>query len=222
MGPLGWANALRGARGLAALEEDALLSETAARWARALAQAGMLSHRGEDGSTALDRYRRLGGTEARIGEILGAGPSLLTIERAWESSPAHKQMVLKPSWTHAGWASAPAGDGRVWVMLFCQELVQGLRIGEDPDGLEVSGTFLPADARQPVLLAGLLRVEPASWDPVTRAFRFLLQPAQSAGYLRLGYIGAAGTVVVTNAVTWPRGTGSPGGPARFEGPAARP
>jgi hypothetical protein len=164
----------------------------------------------------------MGGTEAWVGEILGAGSSLRDVQEAWEASPSHRQMALKPSWTHTGWGCAGSRDAWVWVVLFSQKLVQGLRISASIGGLELSGVFLPTEARKPVLLAGLLRIEASSWDPDSRAFRFRLGPDEGAGYLRLGYIGPSGAVVVTDALTWPPGTGSPAEPGRFAAPAVPP
>jgi hypothetical protein len=220
--PVGWVNALRSASGVPSVEEDPLLSATAGRWAEALAAAGILSHKGVDGSTGLDRYRRLGGTEARVGEILGSGPSLPDIEVAWEASPAHRPAVIRPYWTHAGWGRERAGSGWIYVVLFCQKLVAGLRIGEPGGALEISGSFVPADAREPVLLSGIARVQASEWDPVSRTFLFRLAPGQDAGYIRLGYVDPSGTIVVTNALTLPRGTGSPGATGRFAAPASPP
>ena len=229
--PLAWVNALRSRAGSPPVEADALLSKTASAWAGALAAAGVLSHRGADGSSALDRYRRLGGTEVRVGEILGAGPGLADIEAAWEKSPDHRPLVLKPYWTHVGWGSATARAPRVetavFVVLFCQKLVDGLLIEEREGSLEVRGSLRPPDARLPALLAGIRSIEPAEWDPRGRRFRFLVPPGERAGYLRLGYIGGTGDLIVTNAITPPAITspperGSPEAPGRFEAPAARP
>lgn len=220
--PSPWLAALRAASGLAPLEEDELLSQTAALWARALGEAGRLSHRGADGSTALDRYRGLGGTEARVGEILGAGPSLREVERAWERSASHRDAVLKPYWTHAGWGSAPSGDSRVWVVLFTQKLVRDLRVSEGPRGVEVQGILPPAAGRLPALYAGLDPVALRSWDRDSGAFLFLLGPAEGRAYLRLGWLGAGGSLVVTNILTLPRETGSPAGPGRSSVPAGPP
>jgi hypothetical protein len=238
--PFGWANALRGRAGSPSVEADSLLSKTAAAWAGALAAAGALSHRGSDGSSALDRYQRLGGTEVRVGEILGAGPDLAAVEAAWEKSPNHLPLVLKPYWTHMGWGSASggraAGDAIVFVVLFCQKLVDGLLIEERDGAVELRGSFVPPDARLPVLLAGIREVAPASWDASARRFLFRVSRAE-AGYLRLGYAGGEGDLEVTNAIrppaiaspaaappdlTSPPGTVSPEAPGRFAEPAAPP
>lgn len=228
-GPLTWANGLRSRAGSPSVAADALLSKTAASWAAALAEAGVLSHRGADGSSALARYQRLGGTEVRVGEILGAGPDLAAVQGAWERSRDHLPLVLKPYWTHMGWGSASGGaqgrDAIVFVVLFCQKLVDGLLIEEREGTVELRGAFLPADARLPVLLAGIRDVAPADWDAESRRFFFRVSRAE-AGYVRLGYIGKAGTLVVTNAVRWaptsPPGTGSQEAPGRFAEPAAPP
>jgi hypothetical protein len=212
--PLPWIAALRAEAGLAALEEDELLSRTAALWARALAEAGRLGHRGAGGSTALDRYRGLGGTEARVGEILGAGASLAEVERAWEGSASHRAAVLKPSWTHAGWGSAPAGDSRVWVVLFTEKIVRDLRVTEVPGGVEVRGVLPPSAGGRPALYAGLDPVALQAWDSRTGAFLFLMEPGVARGYLRLGRLDDAGSFAVTNVLTLPRETGSPGAPGR--------
>jgi hypothetical protein len=224
--PLAWANALRSRAGSVSVEADPLLSKTAASWAGALAAAGALSHKGTDGSSALDRYQRLGGTEVRVGEILGAGPDLAAVEAAWEKSPDHLPLVLKPSWTHMGWGRASAGDAIVFVVLFCQKLVDGLLIEEREGAVELRGSFLPPDARLPVLLAGIRDVAPAGWDASARRFLFRVSRAE-AGYLRLGYVGGAGDLVVTNAIkppaiTSPPGTVSPEAQGRFAAPAAPP
>jgi hypothetical protein len=221
-GPAPWLAGLRAASGLAALEEDELLCRTAQSWARVLAAAGRIGHRGADGSTALDRYRAQGGTEARVGEIIGAGPSLLEVERAWEKSASHRDAVLKPYWTHAGWGSAPAGESRVWVVLFTRKVVCDLRVTEASRGVEVRGIMAPAAGGRPALYAGLDPVAPESWDRETGEFTFLLGPGEARSYLRLGWLDAGGLLAVTNVLTLPRETVSPAGPGRSGAPAGPP
>ena len=221
--PLGWVNGLRQGAGAHAVAEDALLSETARRWAETLAAAGALSHRGADGSSALDRYRALGGTEARVGEIIGAGAGLKDVEKAWERSEPHRSLSLKAYWTHAGWGRASGSPGvQVWVVVFCERLIEGLDFREAGEALEIAGRLLPAEAREPVLLSGIDRIAPAAWDPGSRGFLFRLPLSAVAGYLRIGFLAAEGRLVVTNALTWPRGKGSPGAPGRPSAPRASP
>jgi hypothetical protein len=207
--PLPWLNEARAKVGAGALTPDEVLSATAALWARRLAEAAILTHRGADGSSALDRYRAAGGTDARVGEILGAGPDLSAIESGWMKSDPHRRLSLDPVWTHVGWgmASSPRG-GEIWVVVFCQKLVEDLSIAATPGGVRISGRFLAAAAAAR-LLDGPVPVDPVSWSSADRSFLF--EVAETEGYFRLGYLDPTGAFILTNAFTLPRGTGSPGG-----------
>lgn len=219
--PLQWVNAQRKAAGSTALLADDLLSRTAALWAGRLAAAGVLSHRGVDGSSVLDRYRSVGGTEAHVGEILGAGPDLAAIEKGWMESVDHRRLALDAVWTHVGWgkAEAPSG-GMIWVMVFCQKLVADLVVSQDGATLRVSGRFLPAAAVQVRLLSGLEEIPAESWQGAARSFSFEIPDPD--GYIRLGYVSPDSLFTLTNAFTWPPETEFPAGPGRFAGPAASP
>jgi hypothetical protein len=218
--PLGWANSARRAAGVSPVSQDDLLSRTARAWAAVLASSGVLSHRGADGSSVLDRYRAQGGTEAHVGEIIGAGPALAAVEKGWMASTDHRELVIDPAWTHMGWGEVSTGQTVVWVVLFCQKLVDGFRLERTGGGLVVSGAFVPGGAVQARLYVGLVPVSPGTWDPSARAFAFTVPNA--AGYFRLGYVSAGGAFRLTNAFTLPPGTGSPGEPARSAGTEAQP
>jgi hypothetical protein len=221
--PRAWVAQVRLAARVPTVVFDVLLSETAAAWARTQAEAGTLSHHGADGSTALDRYRMRGGTDIRVGEIIGAGPSLAEVERAWMRSDAHRGLVQTAAWTHVGWGSAEHAAGQqVWVVLFCVKQVGELSIEAGPDSLSVSGVFVAKEARSALLYSGLQPVQPALWDARERRFAFLVRLAQLAGYLRLGYLDPSGGFVLTNTLTWPQERGFPGAATRCAAPAAPP
>jgi hypothetical protein len=178
-----------------------------------LASSGRLAHRDAAGRGALARYRAAGGSAARVGEILGAGPDLKAVTAAWEASPAHAAAALDPRWTHAGAGvapqpaapaapDAPAAEplGQVWVVLFAEQRVEGLRVVRGTDGgYEVSGAFRDAEAAAPVLLSGLAALQPAAWEPGRRAFLFRLPAAARPRYHRLGFLTRTGEFSLTSA-----------------------
>jgi hypothetical protein len=220
--PLPWLEAHRREAGVAPVSFDPVLALAAERWAAALAEAGTLSHRGDDGSGPLDRYRAAGGTDARVGEILGAGPTLADVQKGWLQSGEHRALALGPSWTHAGWGMSRRGGAEVWVVLFCERLVRGLALERGPEGLRVSGEMVLTGPGMPLLYAGLDPLQPRTWDPVSRLFAFLVPDDAPAGYLRLGLVSPAGTFRITNAFTLPPGMERPGATSRSSGSAASP
>ncbi len=221
--PFSWSNSLRAALGLRFLQKDDALMRTARSYAAELAALGRISHWGEDGSDALTRYLRNGGTSARVGEIIGAGESLSDVEKAWRASPAHSSVLLRPYWTHSGWGCAAAGGKTVWVALFVQKRVEGLKIQSGlAEGFRIQGRLLPTDAEKPVLLSGIERAYPDYWNPASGSFVFTLPRSLWSGYVRLGYIPRSGGLLITDVITSPRGTGCPTAENRFEGLGERP
>jgi Cysteine-rich secretory protein family len=220
--PLSWLNGIRRAADAAPLAEDLLLSRTAAQWAVLLARAGVLSHHGSDGSTALDRYRSLGGTEVRVGEILGAGPRLADVENGWLQSNEHRSLAVARQWTHAGWGSDNARGKQVWVVLFCQKLVEDLVVSATKNGTSVSGRFGALQAARAVLIAGVTEVPPVSWDPDSRRFVFMISDPSLSGSQRLGYRSEDGSFRLTNVLTSPPEKEFPGDSSRFSPPAPSP
>jgi hypothetical protein len=208
--PLSWLNSTRAAQGLRGLDIDGVLMDTARAHAENLAVLGRISHIGSDGSDALTRYLRGGGTSAMVGEIIGAGETLPRIEAAWLSSTDHRAAILAPFWTHVGWGSAVAGGQQVWVILFAERRVDSLVVSEMENGsLKIEGIFLPNDVERPVLFTGTVGVEADVWDPGSGLFRFLVPAGLRTGYIRLGYVARGGGLVITDVITSPRGTESP-------------
>ena len=220
--PLAWANALRGMTA-PALRPDPLLSEAARRYAAELAAAGVLSHSGPaDGSRPLDRYFRAGGTAFEVGEILGAGPGLAAVERAWEASPDHRRVVMNDRYTHVGWGMALREAQQVWVVMTARSAVEHLSIEEGDGVLAVAGGLGPSWAVEPWLDAGSGALQPSAWDPATRRFAYRVPLADGRARFLLGCRDAYGERQATDSVTWPRGTGSPAGAGRSTPPEPPP
>jgi hypothetical protein len=211
-GTLDWVSRFRAAHGLAPLAPEPALERAAAAYAAVLAASGRLAHRDGEGQGPLARYRAAGGSAARVGEILGAGPDLASVTAAWEASPAHAAAALDPRWTCVGAGSAPqreapgpdgsdtASQARVWVVLFAEQRVEGFCVAAQPGGgYLVLGAFRESAAAEVVLLSGLAAVPPAAWDPARREFRFFLPDGTGGRYHRLGYRTAAGDFVLTSA-----------------------
>ena len=199
---LAWANLFRAARGLQAVAADPALERCARLYALELAASGRLSHRDARGRAALQRYREAGGSAVRVGELLGSGPELAAVAAAWESSPAHAGLALRPGWTQAGAGSALRGSGEVWVLLFAEQEVQDLRLQALPGptgGYLLTGRFRAAEAAEPLLLSGLRAVPAREWRPGERLFAFLIPAEAGRLYHRLGYRTASGRWVLTDA-----------------------
>jgi hypothetical protein len=197
---IAWVNRIRAARHLGTLPTEPALERAAAAYAALLASSGRLAHRDGAGRGALARYRAAGGSAARVGEILGAGPNLEAVTAAWEASPAHAAAALDSRWTHVGVGRALAADSEFWVVLFAEQRVEGFRVVHDSGGgYEVSGVFRDAEAAGPVLLSGLEALEPAGWEPGRRAFLFRLPGTAGPRYHRLGFRTGTGKFTLTSA-----------------------
>jgi hypothetical protein len=219
---LEWANALRGTVA-PVLTSDTLLSKVARMYAAELAAAGVLSHTGTaDGSQPRDRLFRAGGTAFEVGEILGAGPDLAAVERAWEASPAHRRVALDGRYTDVGWGSASRGAQQVWVVMFARTAVEGVMLEQTDGVLLVSGRLGPVWAIVPWLDAGSGELAPAAWDPASRSFSFRVPLIDGRARILLGCRDSYGDRQATDSVTWPRGTGFPAGAGRSAAPAPPP
>lgn len=224
--PLAWANAVRSsvrASPAPALRHDPLLSTVARAYAAELAAAGVLSHAGPaDASSPLDRVFRAGGTAFEVGEILGVGPDLAAVERAWEASPEHRRVVVNDRYTAVGWGVAERAAQQVWVLVFARSAVVELRLEADDGELAISGSLGPAWAAEPWLDAGSGALALAAWDRAARRFAYRVPLVDGRVRLLLGALDASGDRQATDSVTWPRGTESPAGADRSPAPAPPP
>ena len=193
-----WVNELRARRQLPQLAADPLLERTASAYASDLSNRGILSHVDEQGRRALQRYQAQGGTTVLVGEILGSGAALTTVTAAWEASPGHLDIVLKPIWTHCGAAAARSGSTVVWVLLFTSHRIYPLHILSTARGYLIRGRLAPVQGREPILLSGIEPVDPLDWDPASGEFSYFVSSERGGIYHRLGYSSTDGALVVTN------------------------
>ena len=99
-------NAERATVGLPALALDAGLQAAAAAQAGNIAAAGSLFH--QDLVPLLGPWRT-------VGENVGFGPSVSSINTALVNSPGHYANMVNPDFTHVGIGVVVTADGRVWV-----------------------------------------------------------------------------------------------------------
>jgi uncharacterized protein YkwD len=107
---LGLTNRDRAAAGLDALALDVRLSRYALHHSRRMAEYGYLFHsRDEQLKRALE-----GARWAEGGENVGVGASVSTIQRAFLTSPSHRDNVLKVRFERAAVGVVEA-DGVLWI-----------------------------------------------------------------------------------------------------------
>ncbi len=191
-------NRLREKSGLKELKRDSVLTATASGYAGVLLTRNRLSHRDPIQRTALDRFRANGGTSTIVGEIIGSGPDLGQVMQAWEDSNQHLEVILKPNWTHIGAGLASDPGRRIWVVLFTINRVENLRLLENGEGYILSGSFIPDEAEQPILLSGISGIEPTAWQNQSRSFQYRLPYSAAKLYHRLGYISREGQIKITD------------------------
>ena len=183
--------------GLPALQEDIVLNRTARDYSLHLRQEQVLSHQGKDGENALRRYRDRGGTAPIVGEIIGFGSSLDDIVTAWLESRPHRDVLLKPEWTHMGYGYSSVGEALIVVGLFAIQHIDDLTLKKTGSVLVISGHLsIPG---RPLLIAGIERRMPERTQPETGMFRFEIPVSLSHLYHRLGVLDGEGHFTLISA-----------------------
>ena len=100
-------NAIRASRGVAPLAVDGQLAAVAQAWSAHMAATGTLQHNPAI-ATQVTGWRVLG-------ENVGTGGVLDTIENAFENSPHHFENMVDPAFTHIGVAVVQDARGTYWV-----------------------------------------------------------------------------------------------------------
>ena len=103
----------RQAHGLRALPIQNEAQAKAQAWAEKLARENRLYH-----SNLRDGF---GPGWCSLGENVGLGPSVDSIERAYMNSPGHRANILASKWTHVGVGYAKRGNTVFTVQVFYKQ-----------------------------------------------------------------------------------------------------
>jgi uncharacterized protein YkwD len=108
-------NALRKAAGAPELELDAKLNAAAATHAQDMALQNRPWHFGSDGSSPIDRVRRVGYDGRLVGETLSETyETELETLAAWMEEPATRTVILDPSARDLGFSWHQETNGKIW------------------------------------------------------------------------------------------------------------
>jgi uncharacterized protein YkwD len=101
-------NALRASKGLAPLVVDSELTSIARSWAAQMAQAGAISHNPNLANEVKADWTKLG-------ENVGTGPDVPSIQQAFVNSPHHYENMVDPAFTRIGVGVVVAPNGAIYT-----------------------------------------------------------------------------------------------------------
>ncbi len=111
-------NALRQARGAGPLTLSAELNAAAATHSRDMSVQNRPWHFGSDGSSPLDRVRRVGYPGRLGGELISETfETELETLSAWMADPATREVILDPAVNEMGFAWHQEPSGKIWWTL---------------------------------------------------------------------------------------------------------
>ncbi len=108
-------NTLRGARSLQPLELNAQLNAAAATHSRDMAVQNRPWHFGSDGSSPIDRARRVGYSGKMLGELISETyQSELETLSDWMENPETRRVIMDPQATEMGFSFFQEPSGKIW------------------------------------------------------------------------------------------------------------
>lgn len=111
-------NALRQAAGDAPLQLSSELTAAAATHSRDMSVQNRPWHFGSDGSSPIDRVRRVGYTGTLLGENISESfETELETLAAWSADKAMRDVMLDPRGRHLGFAWYQEPSGKIWWTL---------------------------------------------------------------------------------------------------------
>ncbi|UWQ18279.1 CAP domain-containing protein [Jannaschia sp. M317] len=111
-------NALRQGAGLSTLELSAALNAAAETHSRDMSLQNRPWHFGSDGSSPIDRTRRVGFSGEFLGEAISETfESELETIAAWMQEPGPRRVILDPDARRMGFAFFQEPNGKIWYTL---------------------------------------------------------------------------------------------------------
>jgi uncharacterized protein YkwD len=111
-------NALRSSRGAPPVTLNAQLNAAAATHARDMSVQNRPWHFGSDGSSPLDRVRRVGYGGKLLGELISETyETELETLATWMETPDMRAVILDPAATDLGFAWFQEPNGKIWWTL---------------------------------------------------------------------------------------------------------
>ena len=111
-------NSLRRAAGVAPLELNAQLNAAAATHSRDMSVQNRPWHFGSDGSSPLERARRVGYTGSILGEAISETyETEVETLAAWMEEPGSRSVILDPKAIMMGFAWFQENNGKIWWAL---------------------------------------------------------------------------------------------------------
>jgi uncharacterized protein YkwD len=108
-------NTLRRARGLSGLELNAQLNAAAATHARDMSVQNRPWHFGSDGSSPIDRARRVGYPGTLLGELISETfETELETLAAWMEAAETREIIMQPAAREMGFAYYQEANGKIW------------------------------------------------------------------------------------------------------------
>lgn len=108
-------NALRANRGLSQLEFDSRLNAAAATHARDMANQNRPWHFGSDGSSPVDRVKRVGYPGRLVGEVISETyETELETLGAWMNQPDTRRIIMDEAAARMGFSWHQERSGKIW------------------------------------------------------------------------------------------------------------
>jgi uncharacterized protein YkwD len=108
-------NTLRGAKGLQPVQLNAQLNAAAATHSRDMAVQNRPWHFGSDGSSPIDRVRRVGYSGKMLGELISETyQGEIETLSDWMEGPETRQVIMDPQATEMGFAFFQEPSGKIW------------------------------------------------------------------------------------------------------------